>query len=258
MLYKLILNYFMASKFFEINQLLFCMIFLLFMSQKTLAQSDSVIVKNFPSKFSFVDNNSDGLLQRSEVDYVVNSYLDNSVKYPKILVKEFVDFYNGKPTQMLKVDSIKIAPTKTVVPEKTNKVGMAILPVGSEFAIGGKVNFDKHNTLELRLARPSYTVNPVGNTSYSFNSELFYLRRIVAKPKVKFNVGLGARVEYANILTKETIRYGAVLPVSVEAFPFAVIPNGALFFEVAPIFLTAKDKSQSLFFRSASGFCIYF
>ncbi len=231
------------------------------------SQTDSVIIKSFPEKFKFVDYNNDGSLQTSEIDFIISTYLDNSRKYPKALLNEFVLFYNERQQkQKIVIDSTlstiasnTITPKKIEQPkDKPNKLGIAVLPVGSEFAVGTKYNITNRSTVELRLTKPNYTLNPTGKTGYSFVTELIYVHRVVAKPKVKFNVGLGARADYALNSNVENFRYGAVVPISVEAFPFAAIPNGALFFEVAPIFTLNADKSQLGLFRSASGFCIYF
>jgi hypothetical protein len=224
------------------------------------SQTDTVVIKQFPGKFNFIDYNNDGYLQRSEIDYVVDSYLDNTRKYPNVLVKEFVTFYQTNlPSNKPLIDTTSAIPKKIEpLKEKVNKIGMAILPVGSEFALGVKYNITKISTVDARLAKPNYTVSAIGTQAFSFATELFYTHRVMAKPKVKFNLSIGARAEYSKTSSGEVFRYGIVTPLSVEAFPFAVIPNGALFFEIAAIYTTSANKSQAGFLRSASGFCIYF
>lgn len=80
--------------------------------------------------------------------------------------------------------------------------------------------------------------------------------RISNHEKLRFNIGLGFRTEW-NFTPKQNQRYGIVVPLGIEAFPFP-FQNGGLFFEVAPYFTNDKANFQNIGIRSSSGFIYYF
>lgn len=71
------------------------------------AQNDTAtIIKKIPQKFKFIDFNNDGKISQSEVDFVVNSRLDNVAKNSPTILDEFVSFLEVYKNNPSKTDSI--------------------------------------------------------------------------------------------------------------------------------------------------------
>ncbi len=107
--------------------------------------------------------------------------------------------------------------------------------------------------MDIRIAKASLFNSP---KTGSLVNEASVLYRVAYYEKVRFHLGLGARADW-NFDTKQKHRFGAVLPVGVEAYPFP-FQNAGLFFEVAPFFTTAGGRNHNAGFRTVAGFAFYF
>lgn len=133
------------------------------------------------------------------------------------------------------------------------KSGLGVLPTGSEIGINFRSSKDKPLFLDLRVSKVNILLN---KNSGGFINESSLIYRISKHEKLRFNLGLGLRLE-SSITPKQNQRGGVVIPLGIEAFPFP-FQNGGLFFEVAPYFTSDKVNYQNLGIRSSSGFIYYF
>jgi hypothetical protein len=133
------------------------------------------------------------------------------------------------------------------------KSGIGILPTGSEIGINFRSSKDKTLFFDARVSKVNILLN---KNSGGFINEASLVYRISQNEKLRFNIGLGLRTEW-NFTTKQNQRYGMVLPIGIEAFPFP-FQNGGLFFEIAPYFSNDKTNLQNIGVRSSSGFIYYF
>lgn len=76
---------------------------LLLMSGNFYAQQ---VIEKIPVQFRFVDFNNDNKITQEEIDFVVNSKLDNVAKYPPQLLDEFVSFITAYQTNPRIADSL--------------------------------------------------------------------------------------------------------------------------------------------------------
>ena len=132
-------------------------------------------------------------------------------------------------------------------------VGIGIYPTGTETGLGIRLNKEKRLNAEARVTRANfYSDSKIGQSS--FLTELSVLYRVVLLEKVRFHVGVGARADW-NFTT--SYKYGGVIPIGVEAFPFP-FQNAGLFFEAAPFFVSDMDSKWTGGIRTVAGFVFYF
>ncbi len=98
----------MLSKLKRIKlKLLFLLLFIKLGPIVLIAQNDTIIsVKKIPQKFKFIDFNSDEKISQAEVDFVINSRLDNVAKYSPSILDEFVAFLEMQKNNPAKIDSL--------------------------------------------------------------------------------------------------------------------------------------------------------
>lgn len=131
------------------------------------------------------------------------------------------------------------------------KVGIGIYPTGTETGLGFRLNKDKKINFETRITKANFSNSP--NLS-QFINETSVLWRLVLLEKVRFHMGVGFRGEF-NLLS--TSKFGGVLPIGVEAFPFP-FQNAGLFFEAAPFYTINQDNQWNSGIRTVAGFVFYF
>jgi hypothetical protein len=129
--------------------------------------------------------------------------------------------------------------------------GIGLYPTGTEVGIGFRSGKNSKACLDARISKAFFT--PKAGTS-SFLSELNAIFRVVLLEKVRFHIGIGARAEW-NI--DKPNKYGGVIPIGVEAFPFP-FQNAGIFFEVAPYFTHDLVKDYNAGMRTVAGFVFYF
>lgn len=130
-------------------------------------------------------------------------------------------------------------------------VGIGLYPTGTETGIGFRSAKNTIACIDARVSKALFT--PKAGTS-SFISELSVVFRAVLLEKVRFHIGIGGRAEW-NI--DRPNKYGGVIPVGVEGFPFA-FQNAGIFFEAAPYFAHDGIKDYNAGLRTVAGFVFYF
>ena len=130
-------------------------------------------------------------------------------------------------------------------------VGVGIYPTGTETGLGVRSGKNSRVALEGRITRANLYKSPKPS---SFVSELSGIYRLVYLEKVRFHVGLGFRADFN---FREHHKYGAVIPIGVEAFPFP-FQNAGLFFEAAPFGTRDYAGSWNSGVRTVAGFVFYF
>ncbi|HWY11757.1 MAG TPA: hypothetical protein VN026_10555 [Bacteroidia bacterium] len=130
-------------------------------------------------------------------------------------------------------------------------VGIGFYPTGTEAGIGFRSGKNSLACLDARVSKAVFT--PKAGTS-SFITELNVLFRAVLLEKVRFHIGIGGRGEW-NI--DRPNKYGAVIPIGVEGFPFS-FQNAGIFFEVAPYYTSDWVKDYNAGLRTVAGFVFYF
>ena len=132
-------------------------------------------------------------------------------------------------------------------------IGIGIYPTGTESGLGLRLNKDKRLSAEARVTRFNlYSDSKAGQSSFLTEASAIY--RIILLEKVRFHVGLGMRADW-NFTTSN--KFGGVIPIGVEAFPFP-FQNAGLFFESAPYLVSDKDSKLVGGLRSVAGFVFYF
>lgn len=130
--------------------------------------------------------------------------------------------------------------------------GIGIYPTGTEAGIGYRSGKNTRWAADLRMARTNVFINP---NEGSWVNEAAALLRVLRLEKVQLHVGLGGRADWSNVQGRPH-RFGAVVPIGVEAFPFP-FQNAGLFFEAAPFLTTDIDLSLNFGLRTVSGFVFY-
>lgn len=130
-------------------------------------------------------------------------------------------------------------------------VGIGIYPTGSETGIGFRLNKDKRLSLDARMTRANFYSEPGVS---SFLTELSGIYRVILLEKVRFHLGLGFRSDW-NLSTSH--KYGVVVPIGIEAFPFP-FQNAGLFFEAAPFYVSSLESKWQAGIRTVAGFVFYF
>lgn len=131
-------------------------------------------------------------------------------------------------------------------------VGIGIYPTGTETGLGFRLNKNKRFLLDARITKANL-YSDIKTTS-SVISEISAIYRLILLEKVRFHLGIGGRANW-NLNAKH--KYGAVIPIGVEAFPFP-FQNAGLFFEAAPFFETDQQYNWQGGIRTVAGFVFYF
>lgn len=130
-------------------------------------------------------------------------------------------------------------------------VGIGFYPTGTEAGIGFRSGKNSVACLDTRVGKALFT--PKAGTS-GFISELNVIFRTVLLEKIRFHIGIGGRGEF-NI--DRPNKYGPVIPIGIEGFPFA-FQNAGVFFEVAPYYASDWVKDYNAGLRTVAGFVFYF
>jgi len=132
-------------------------------------------------------------------------------------------------------------------------IGIGLYPTGTEAGFGLRLNKDKCLSIDARMTRANfYSDIKVGQSN--FLTELSAIYRTVLLEKVRFHVGLGFRGDW-NLVTSH--KYGGVVPIGVEAFPFP-FQNAGLIFEAAPYCVSDLHGKLTGGIRTVAGFVFYF
>ena len=129
--------------------------------------------------------------------------------------------------------------------------GIGFYSTGTEAGVGFRSGKNSFACLDARVSKAVFSAK--AGTS-SFLSELNVVFRTVLLEKVRFHIGIGGRGEW-NI--DRPNKYGAVIPIGVEGFPFA-FQNAGVFFEVAPYYTSDWVKDYNAGLRTVAGFVFYF
>ncbi len=130
--------------------------------------------------------------------------------------------------------------------------GIGIYPAGTEAGLGYRSAKDTRWAADVRMARTNVFINP---NDGSWVNEASALLRVLRLEKVRLHVGLGARADWSNA-NGRSHRFGAVVPIGVEAFPFP-FQNAGLFFEAAGFVTTDPSWDIHVGIRTVSGFVFY-
>ncbi len=129
--------------------------------------------------------------------------------------------------------------------------GIGFYSTGTEAGVGFRSGKNSLACLDARISKAVFTAKAGAS---SFLSELNVVFRTVLLEKVRFHIGIGARGEW-NIDRPD--KYGAVIPIGVEGFPFA-FQNAGVFFEVAPYYASDWVNDFNAGLRTVAGFVFYF
>lgn len=132
-------------------------------------------------------------------------------------------------------------------------VGIGLYPTGTEAGLGFRLNKDKRVSLDTRVSRANFYSDKKAGQS-GFLTELSAIYRLVLLEKVRFHIGLGLRGDW-NLVASH--KYGVVMPIGVEAFPFP-FQNAGLIFEAAPFFMSDLNLKYTGGIRTVAGFVFYF
>ena len=130
--------------------------------------------------------------------------------------------------------------------------GIGIYPTGTETGVGFRSGKNSKWMLDARIAKANFYSNTALS---SFTTEASAICRVISLEKLRFHIGIGARTEW-NFGGKKD-KWGGVIPVGVEAFPFP-FQNAGLIFEIAPFFTQDIDNSYYAGLRTVAGFVFYF
>jgi hypothetical protein len=130
--------------------------------------------------------------------------------------------------------------------------GIGFYPTGTEPGIGYRSGKNTRFATDIRMARANIFTNP---NKGSWVNEASFIYRCLKLEKIRVHIGLGARADWT-LVKGEQNRFGAVLPIGIEAFPFP-FQIGGLFFEIAPFATTTNGTNWNVGLRAASGFVIY-
>lgn len=147
--------------------------------------------------------------------------------------------------------SAQVTPTPTEGKKLSSGVG--IYGSGTETGFGFRSAKDTRFALDVRVAKTNIFTEP--NTG-SIVNEINCIYRVAFYERARFFMGLGARADWG---VGETVdnRYGVVMPLGAEAYPFP-FQNAGLFFEAAPFVTTADGTSYNIGVRTITGFSFYF
>jgi hypothetical protein len=140
-----------------------------------------------------------------------------------------------------------------LVASSQTTIGLGLYPTGSEVGLGLRLNKDKRLSIDARCTRTSY-FSDVKQGQTNFVTELSAIYRVILLEKLRFHIGLGFRGDW-NLVTSN--KYGAIIPIGVEAFPFP-FQNAGLIFEAAPYCVSDIHSKLSGGIRTVAGFVFYF
>lgn len=140
-----------------------------------------------------------------------------------------------------------------LVSNAQTSVGLALYPTGTESGFGLRSSKDKRVYIDARIARATFFSDSKAGQS-NFLTELSAVCRVIKLEKVRFQVGIGFRGDWNLVATH---KYGAVVPIGVEAFPFP-FQNAGLIFEVAPYCMSDVNSNLTGGIRTVAGFVFYF
>lgn len=130
-------------------------------------------------------------------------------------------------------------------------VGIGIYPTGTETGLGFRSGKNSRFFVEGCITKANLYNKPLASSALS---EIAMGVRVVKLEKVFLNVGLGIRGEWNS---NKNNKIGAIIPVSIEAFPFP-FQNAGLFFGAAFFYTSDLDKDYYVGIRTAAGFVFYF
>ncbi|MDP1746185.1 MAG: hypothetical protein Q8L90_11440 [Bacteroidota bacterium] len=131
-------------------------------------------------------------------------------------------------------------------------IGIGIYPTGTETGFGFRSGKNSRLIADVRICKANFFSN---QTQSSFITEISGIYKLVKLEKIRFHLGIGARSEW-NFGGKKN-KYGGVVPIGVEAFPFP-FQNAGLFFEAAPFFTHDFERGYYGGIRTVAGFIFYF
>ncbi len=131
--------------------------------------------------------------------------------------------------------------------------GVGIYGSGTETGLGFRSGKDTRFAADIRVAKANIFTEP--NTGSLIN-EVSCIYRLAYYERTRFFVGIGARFDWG-IGEFQDDRYGVVMPIGVEAYPFP-FQNAGLFFEAAPFLTTDAGESYNFGIRTITGFSFYF
>lgn len=129
---------------------------------------------------------------------------------------------------------------------------IGLYPTGTEAGIGYRSAKQTRFAFDLRLTKTNFYSDPQSGTMINEANALY---RVFFYEKVRMHTGLGFRAEW-NFSAMHDHRFGFVMPVGVEAFPFP-FQNAGLIFEVAPYCAFASGYNFNLSMRTVAGFVFY-
>ena len=132
-------------------------------------------------------------------------------------------------------------------------IGIGLYPTGTETGFGIRTSKEARLAVDARITRANMFFSEKSKVS-SFVTELSLVCRVVKLEKVRFHVGLGYKTDW-NLNEKN--KYGLIVPVCVEAFPFT-FQNAGLFFEAAPFYVSDFVSRDNGGIRTTAGFVFYF
>ncbi|MBX2979582.1 MAG: hypothetical protein KF905_09830 [Flavobacteriales bacterium] len=133
-------------------------------------------------------------------------------------------------------------------------MGIGLYPTGTETGFGLRTGKDSRWAGDLRVTRFGMQGTAEARTGSCVN-EASILYRPLHLERIRLHTGLGFRVDW-QFGTGQEHRYGAVMPIGVEAFPFPIHLAG-LFFEAAPYCTIDRSGVPSYGVRTVAGFVCY-
>jgi len=130
-------------------------------------------------------------------------------------------------------------------------IGIGIYPTGTETGLGFRSGKNSKFFVEGCITKANLYNSPIASSALS---ELAMGVRVVKLEKVFLNIGLGVRAEYNS---NKNNKIGAIIPISVEAFPFP-FQNAGLFFGAGLFYTSDLKKDTYAGIRTAAGFVFYF
>lgn len=130
--------------------------------------------------------------------------------------------------------------------------GIGIYPTGTETGLGYRSAKDTRWAADVRITRAN-VLNDA--TTGTLVNEVSVIYRILYLEKVRFHIGLGGRGDW-NFDAKEQHKFGVVVPIGIEAFPFP-FQNAGLFFEAAPFYTVSEQSVWNSGIRTVAGFIFY-
>lgn len=129
--------------------------------------------------------------------------------------------------------------------------GIGIYPTGTEAGIGYRSAKDTRLAIDARITWTNLLGHPLSGSAVN---ELSLICRIIHLEKVRLHLGLGARADWA--IGSNNHKWGTVMPIGIEAFPFP-FQHAGLFFETAPCLTLSANTNWNAGIRTAAGIVFY-